>query len=300
MSSARILNVLVRFGALFALGALAGLVLGGCGGGGENALNTRTGPSATRPAPTSPASTEAGETVEPTTPIRTLARTTTRTAEVVETTTAATTTTPPELAPPPVTITTTQTETETATQTRTAIIIRPTTTTSPSPTTTSVEPAVSIESTTTVTPASSSSTSNWAWMALAIALLGALAIGFILWRRQQSSHASWAAQKEDLDQRSLLAMDNVLAQGSIVTGKVQALAAEAKSLEARAPEQASKASASLLRARLDDLAATLEADRNLRLSSPPPSEEQLNYSSALIRQQVEQLQAVFRRPTDRA
>ena len=289
--------MLVRLGALFALGAVAGLVLGGCGGGGENALNTRSGPSATRPAATSATSTEAGETAEPTTPSRTLGRTTTRADEVAETTTAATTTTPPELTPPPVTITTTETETQTATETRTATIIRPTTTTSPPPTTTSVEPAVSVESTTTVTPASSSSTSDWAWMALAVALLAALAIGFILWRRQRSGQASWAAQTEDLGRRSLLAMDDVLARGSIVTGKVQALAAEAESLEGRAPDQPSKASAALLRARLDDLAATLEADRNLRLSSPPPSEEQLDYSSALIRQQVEQLQAVLRRPT---
>jgi hypothetical protein len=293
MSSARVLDMLVRLGALFALGAVAGLVLGGCGGGGENALDTRRGVSATRPAATSAASTEAIETVEPTTPSRTLGRTTTRAEEVAETTTAATTTTPPELTAPPVTITTT----ETATETRTTIIIRPTITTSPQPTTTSVEPAVSVESTTTVTPASSSSTSDWAWTALAIALLAALAIGFILWRRQQSGHASWAAQTEDLGRRSLLAMDDVLARGSIVTGKVQALAAEAESLEARAPDEPSKASAALLRARLDDLAATLAADRNLRLSSPPPNEEQLNYSSALIRPQVEQLQAVLRRPT---
>ena len=289
MSSARVLDMVVRLGALFALGAVAGLVLGGCGGGGENALNTRSGPSVTRPAATSTTSTEAGETAEPTMTSRTLGRTTTRAEEVAETTTAATTTTPPEVTAPPVTVTTTET--------RTAIIIRPTTTTSPPPTTTSVEPAVSVESTTTVTPASPSSTSDWAWTALAIALLAALAIGFILWRRQRSGQASWAAHTEDLGRRSLLAMDDVLARGSIVTGKVQALAAEAESLEAAAPDQPSKASAGLLRARLDDLAATLEADRNLRLSSPPPSKEQLDYSSALIRQQVEQLQAVLRRPT---
>ena len=78
-----------------------------------------------------------------------------------------------------------------------------------------------------------------------------------------------------------------------MTGAVQALAAEAQSLEARAPDEPSKASAGLVRARLDDLAATLEADRSLRLSSPPPSEEQLSYSSTLIQQQVEQLQQVL-------
>jgi hypothetical protein len=47
---------------------------------------------------------------------------------------------------------------------------------------------------------------------------------------------------------------------------------------------------------LDDLASTLEGDRTLRLSSPPPTEEQLSYSTALIRRQVEQLQGILRPP----
>jgi hypothetical protein len=81
-----------------------------------------------------------------------------------------------------------------------------------------------------------------------------------------------------------------------VTGQVQALAAEAQSLEARAPDEESAAAAGRLRARLDELAATLEGDRALRLSSPPPSPEQLTYSSALIRQQAEQLQRLLRPP----
>ena len=41
---------------------------------------------------------------------------------------------------------------------------------------------------------------------------------------------------------------------------------------------------------------TLEGDRTLRLSSPPPSEDQLSYSTALIRRQVEQLQGILRPP----
>src|SRR3954454_19233255 len=73
----------------------------------------------------------------------------------------------------------------------------------------------------------------------------------------------------DLGRRSLLALDDVLTRGSIATGDVQALAAEAQSLEAHAPDGPSKASAGLVRARLDDLAATFEADRSLRLNSPP-------------------------------
>ena len=51
-----------------------------------------------------------------------------------------------------------------------------------------------------------------------------------------------------------------------------------------------------LRAQLDDLASTLEGDRTLRLSSPPPSDDQLSYSTALIRRQVEQLQGILRPP----
>jgi hypothetical protein len=303
LSTAKALKMLVRFSSLFALGVVAGLLLGACGGGGGDgsALPARTGLSATRPAETRVSSTEAVETVEPTTPVRTVGRTTTRAEEAVETTTAAITTTP-ELTPPTalVTVTTTETqtqtetETETPTSTRTAIIITPTVTTPP-PTTTVVPATTSVPSTTTVVavPEPSSSTSDWAWIALAIALLAALVIGLIVWRRHRSGLASWSAQSADLGRRSLLALDDVLARGSVVTGAVQALAAEAQSLEARAPDEPSKASAGLVRARLDDLAATLEADRKLRLSSPPPSEEQLSYSGALIRQQVEQLQQVL-------
>jgi hypothetical protein len=92
-------------------------------------------------------------------------------------------------------------------------------------------------------------------------------------------------------------LDNVLAQGSLVTGHVQALASEAQSLEAHAPDDRSRATAAQVRARLDDLAATLESDRTLRLASPPPSAEQLSYSNALIRQHVEQLQGVLRPPS---
>jgi hypothetical protein len=101
---------------------------------------------------------------------------------------------------------------------------------------------------------------------------------------------------EDLTRESLVALDEVLGQGSVVTGKIQALAAEAASLAARAPDDPARAAGAQLRGRLDELASTLEADRTLRLGSPPPSEEQLSYSTALIRQQVDQLQGVLRPP----
>jgi hypothetical protein len=110
------------------------------------------------------------------------------------------------------------------------------------------------------------------------------------------SAESWAGRFDDLTRRCFVAVDDVLAQGSIVTGQIQALAAETRTLEANAPDDAARAEAGRLRAQLDDLAATLEGDRTLRLSTPPPSEDQLSYSTALIRRQVEQLQGILRPP----
>lgn len=101
---------------------------------------------------------------------------------------------------------------------------------------------------------------------------------------------------DDLNRRCLVALDDVLASGSLVTGHVQALAAEAQLLEERAPDDLSRTAAARLRARLEDLAGTLEADRTLRLASPRPSREQISYSTALIRQRAEQLQGVLRPP----
>jgi hypothetical protein len=110
------------------------------------------------------------------------------------------------------------------------------------------------------------------------------------------SAASWSGRFDDLTRRCFLAVDDVLSQGSVVTGQIQSLAAEARTLEANAPDDAARAETGRLRAQLDNVAETLEGDRTLRLSSPPPSEEQLSYSTALIRRQVEQLQGILRPP----
>jgi hypothetical protein len=122
-------------------------------------------------------------------------------------------------------------------------------------------------------------------------------IGIIVWRQRRAGAASWSNQLADLSRRSLVALDDVLTQGSVVTGQIQALAAEARSLETRAPDDQSRAAAARVRSRLDELAGTLEADRTLRLASPPPSTDQISYSTALIREQVEQLQGVLRPPS---
>jgi hypothetical protein len=110
------------------------------------------------------------------------------------------------------------------------------------------------------------------------------------------SAAAWAGRFDDLGRRCFLAVDDVLAQGSVVTGQIQALAGEARMLEANAPDDPARADSGRLRAQLDELAATLDGDRSLRLSSPPPSDDQLRYSTALIRRQVEQLQGILRPP----
>jgi pyruvate/2-oxoglutarate dehydrogenase complex dihydrolipoamide acyltransferase (E2) component len=145
-------------------------------------------------------------------------------------------------------------------------------------------------------PAESSSSSEtpWGWIALGIGLALVLLIALLIWHRRRSGALAWGAKTADLNRRALVALDDVIAKGSLVTGQIEALAAEARSLEGRAPDDVSKAAAANVRSRLDELASALEADRALRLGSPPPSSEQLTYSTALIRQQAEQLQGVLR------
>jgi hypothetical protein len=79
-----------------------------------------------------------------------------------------------------------------------------------------------------------------------------------------------------------------------VAGQVEALAAEARDLERHASGDEATAAIAPVRSALDELANALEADRTLRLATPPASPEQLAYSDALIRQQVTQLQGVLR------
>lgn len=166
------------------------------------------------------------------------------------------------------------------------------TTTTPGVTTTQTVPAP-VE---TTASESSSSGTPWGWIVLGIAVLLALLLGLIFWRRHRAGAAAWGRRTAELNRRVLVTLDDVLAKGSVVTGHVEALASEARSFEARAPDEASRVAAASIRARLDELAAALEADRALRLSTPPPSQEQLAYSTALIREQAEQLQAALRPP----
>ena len=88
----------------------------------------------------------------------------------------------------------------------------------------------------------------------------------------------------------------MLAQGSVVTGQIQALAAEARTLEATRPTIRPGLRPGAYARSWTISPNTLEGDRTLRLSSPPPTEEQLSYSTALIRRQVEQLQGILRPP----
>ena len=124
------------------------------------------------------------------------------------------------------------------------------------------------------------------------------ALGIILWalHRRKAGAQAWGRSTADLNRRALVALDDVVAQGSVVTGKIEALASEARALESSAPDDPSRAAAANVRARLDELASTMQSDRALRLSSPPPTDAQLTYSTAVIRQQAQQLQGVLRPP----
>ena len=263
----RQLASLLRLAPGFALVAVAGFALGGCGGGGggTGAVATRTG----------------------------LTQTTVTRAPATRT---APTRTTPTQATPTQTVTTTQTATTAATTTETATTVETTTETATTATTTTATRLQPPPTTAAAADSSSGSSTPWGWIALGLGLLAALVIGLLLWRSHRAGAAEWGAQSADHNRRSLIALDDVLAKGSVVTGQIEALAAEARSLETRAPDDPSRAAAGQVRERLDELARTLETDRTMRLSSPPPSAEQVTYSTALVRQQVEQLQGVLRPP----
>ena len=202
------------------------------------------------------------------------------------------------------TVTTAVTTAETLTETATTAFTTTTavTTTEPGPTTTRQQ-IIGTTATTTVTFSAATTAetdsggTSWGWIALGLGL-GLAALGIILWalHRRKAGAQAWGKTTADLNRRALVALDDVVAQGSVVTGKIEALASEARALESSAPDDPSRAAAANVRARLDELASTMQSDRALRLSSPPPTEEQVAYSSAVIRQQAEQLQGVLRPP----
>ena len=68
-----------------------------------------------------------------------------------------------------------------------------------------------------------------------------------LWRRRHTK-AACGRRLDDLSRRSLLALDDVVAQGSLVTGEVQTLADEARSLESSAPDDQSSSGSRATRA----------------------------------------------------
>jgi hypothetical protein len=258
--------------------AVAGFLLGACGGGGGgSSLGPVSGATVTRAPETTAA--------QPTLPTRTrtiaapATTAETTTAEAETTTVEVTTTAPsePTTTRPPLTVTVLPPDTTTAAQTTTPAAVTP-------PTDTTTEET------------STSNDTPWGWIALVLALAGVAALAIGLWSRRRSRASSWDAHLGDLSRRTLVALDDVVERGSVVAGQVEALAAEARGLERHAPNDQATAAAGQVRGGLDELAEALEADRTLRLASPPPSEGQLAYSTALIRQQAEQLKGILRAP----
>lgn len=258
----------MRVAGALVLAGVAGFLLGACGGGGgaSSALSTRTGLTATRSQPT---------VAQPTSPV------TAEAAPTVATTTVEVTTTAPRPTTP--------------TPTRPQLTVTLTSTTSTVPATTTA-PAPAVTPTTTASEPTSSSETPWGWIALVLALTGLAVLGILLWGRRRSRRASQSAHLADLRRRTLITLDDVVAQGSVVAGQVEALAAEARDLERHAPGDEATAAVAPVRAALDELAGALDADRTLRLATPPPSADQLAYSDALIRRQVTQLQEALRSP----
>jgi hypothetical protein len=200
----------------------------------------------------------------------------------------------PTVATTTVEVTTTAPHPTTPTPTRPQLTVTLTSTTPTAPATTTA-PVVTPTTTPTVTtePASSSET-PWGWIALVLALTGLAILGILLWGRRRSRRDTQSAHLADLRRRTLIALDDVLAQGSVVAGQIEALASEARDLERHAPGEEAAGTVAPIRAGLDELAEALEADRALRLATPPPMPDQLAYSDELIRRQVAQLQGALR------
>jgi hypothetical protein len=244
--------------------ATASLALGACGGGDGSALSgataTRPSATATRPAVTA------------TLPERTQSATT----EAVDTDEAET-----EAAPPAITLT----------QTTITPTIAPTVTL----TATETQESETVLQTVSVAATSSSDDTPWPWIALGALLLAAVVVGIFALRSRRAAGVELGRRADDLARRSLTTLDDVRLQGSIVTGRVQALAAEARSLE-RKSDEATRRRLGALGGALEALGSALETDRNLRLASPPPTEAQLNYSTSLIRRHVDEVDAMLRPP----
>jgi hypothetical protein len=262
---------------------LIALLLGGCGGGDGSALSgatatrpeataTRPAVSATRPERTQPTVTATTPEPEPTEPATTED---TDTGSAAPPITLTQTTITPTISP---TVTLTATETQIQTQTQVP---------------TEAETTAETES---VAATSDSNDTPWGWILLGAALVvAAVAVG--AWAiRSRRAGVALDRHADDLARRTLTTLDDVRVQGSIVTGSVQALAGEARSLEHRAGDDAVRRRVANLAAGLEGLAHALETDRTLRLASPPASEAQLTYSTSLIQRHIDEVDALLRPP----
>ena len=272
----------------FLLTTSVALALGACGGGDGGALTgatvSRPSPTATRPAATATRPERTVPTVTATTPEAT-APVTTEGAETGPADTGGAdteaagpgitltqTTVTPTIAP---TVTLTATETQVQTETR--------------------EPET-VPQTGSVAATSSSDDTPWPWILLGALVLAAIVIGIVAMRSRRAAGAALDRRADDLARRCLTTLDDVRLQGSIVTGRVLALAGEARSLEGAAHDESHRRRLASLAAGLEALGHALETDRSLRLASPPATEAQLHYSTALIRRHVDELDAILRPP----
>lgn len=183
-----------------------------------------------------------------------------------------------------------------ALSTRTGLTVTRTTVTRTTATTTVAPAPPPPPAAATTTAESSSSSTPWGWILLGLGLALLLLIVLLVWHRRRTSAEDWGHETAQLNRRALATLDDVFAKGSVVAGHVDALAGEARSLEARAPDEPSRAAAASVRGRLEELAEVLERDRALRLGTPAPSAAQLNYSDALIREQAEELRRALHHP----
>ena len=170
---------------------------------------------------------------------------------------------------------------------------------STSTTSTSTTSTTTPTTTTTAAKGGSGTSSGTIALIVAAVVVALVIIGMVLfllrrrrrqqWRVEGRAAAAEASSLLAVLNRGLAALDDPAAAArtwSDVESQGAHLHARLQTLAATPPDPASGAAIAGLDRSLQSLRAVVDADRALRLGAPPPTAEQLGYSSAVIRQRA--------------
>jgi hypothetical protein len=197
------------------------------------------------------------------------------------------------------TTTTTTAPTTTTTAPTTTTTVAPTTTRAPTTVATTTAPTTTVPATTTTTRDTSSGSSDALPLIIAILLIAAAAVVIIILLMRRRAAGGWVEEARyavsegqrlsGVVSQGLASLDapaaaahwwsDVDAIGADLHTRMAALASDA-------PSSGAAAAAAQGDRSLQTLRAAVESDRALRLGPPAPSEEQLGYSEAVVRQRL--------------